>query len=96
MIISIGYRVKSERGIQFRVWANKILKDYLLKGFSFQNQIDQINNKLWQHNQIIEKLIQTTLPPAQGIFYDGQIYDAWVFVSDLIKTAKLFQIRSIR
>lgn len=88
VIISVGYRVKSKRGTQFRIWANAILKEYLLKGFALNQRIERIENKVLEQGQQIEMLIQTALPPQEGIFYDGQIYDAWIFVSDLIKSAE--------
>src|SRR5690606_5221428 len=88
VIISVGYRVKSKRGTQFRIWANAILKEYLLKGYALNQRIERIENKVLEQGQQIEMLIQTALPPREGIFYDGQIYDAWIFVSDLIKSAE--------
>ena len=88
VIISVGYRVKSNRGIQFRIWANKVLKEYLLKGYALNQRIDRIENKLYEHDQKFELLIKTSLPPREGIFYDGQIFDAWQFVSDILKTAE--------
>ncbi len=88
VIISVGYRIKSKQGTQFRIWANKILKEYLLKGYAINHRIEQVEKKILQHDQQFELLIKTALPPTQGIFYDGQIFDAWIFVSDLIKTAK--------
>jgi hypothetical protein len=87
VIISIGYRVKSQRGTQFRIWANQVLKDYLLKGYVLNQRIDRIENKLLEHDQKFDLLINTHLPPKQGIFFDGQIFDAYVFVTNLIKTA---------
>jgi hypothetical protein len=87
VIISVGYRVKSQRGTQFRIWANKILKDYLLKGYVLNHRMDKIENKLLEHDQKFELLINTHLPPKEGIFYDGQIFDAYLFVSDIIKSA---------
>ena len=88
VIISVGYRVKSKRGTQFRIWANNIIKDYLLKGYAVNHRIDKIEKKLIEHKQKFDFLINTNLPPSEGIFYDGQIYDAWQFVSDLIRSAK--------
>lgn len=88
MIISIGYRVNSIRGTQFRIWANSVLKDYLLKGYAIHHRIDKIEKKLLEHDQAFDLLIKTTLPPNEGIFYDGQIFDAYKFVSDIIKSAK--------
>jgi len=91
VIISVGYRVKSQRGIQFRIWANKVLKDYLLKGYAINQRFELIENNM--HNKqdelgTIKLQLKTSLPPNQGIFYDGQIFDAYVFVSGLIRSAK--------
>ena len=91
MIISIGYRVKSKRGIQFRIWANKVLKDYLLKGYAVNQRIMKIENDVHALKTKVDDIdfrINTNLPPHEGIFYDGQIFDAWQFVSNLIKSAK--------
>jgi len=94
MIISIGYRVNSIQGTQFRIWANKVLKNYLLKGYVIHQQFEQIESKLKQHDKTLlehdhkfDLLIKTNLPPTEGIFYDGQIFDAYTFVSNLIKSA---------
>lgn len=88
VIISVGYRVKSQRGTQFRIWANRILKNYLLKGYVIHQRIDRIEKKVLQHEQQIEALVNTALPPKEGIFYDGQVFDAYSFVSGIIKSAK--------
>ena len=88
VILSVGYRVKSNRGIKFRTWANRILKDYLLKGYVINQRIEKLEHKIVEHDQKFDLLIKTSLPPKEGIFYDGQIFDAYVFVSDLIKSAK--------
>ena len=88
IIISVGYRVKSKRGTQFRIWANKIIKDYLLKGYVINQRINKIEEKLSEHDKKFDLLINTDLPKNEGIFYDGQIFDAWVFVTKLVKTAK--------
>ncbi|MFQ6678841.1 MAG: virulence RhuM family protein [Fidelibacterota bacterium] len=91
VIISVGYRVKSKRGTQFRIWANKVLKDYLLKGYPANNRIDRVERDVHLLNKrvdVIDFQLQTNLPPAEGIFYDGQIFDAYTFVSDIIKSAK--------
>ena len=99
VIISVGYRVKSQRGTQFRQWANKVLKEYLLKGYSINQRINQLENKmdsrLTAHNRQLEELtnkvdffVRTSLPPVEGIFFDGQIFDAYKFASDLIKSAR--------
>jgi len=88
VIISVGYRVKSLRGTQFRIWATKILKSYLLKGYVIQEKIEKIERKLVEHDQKFELLLNTSLPHQEGIFYNGQIFDAYHFVSKLIKSAK--------
>jgi hypothetical protein len=88
VIISVGYRVKSKQGTTFRQWANRILKDYLLKGYVLNQRIERIENKIAEHDQKFDLLIKTSLPPKEGIFYNGQIFDAYVFVSGLIKSAK--------
>jgi hypothetical protein len=87
VIISVGYRVKSRRGIQFRIWANKVLKDYLLKGYAINQKVERIERKLAEHDQKFDLLIKSSLLPNEGIFYDGQIFDAWQFASSLIKSA---------
>ena len=99
MILSVGYRVKSQRGIQFRQWENKVLKDYLLKGYSINQRLNEIeqkmDNKFFQiektiaeHDKKIDFFVRTSLPPVEGIFFDGQIFDAYKFATDLIKSAK--------
>jgi hypothetical protein len=90
MIISIGYRVKSDRGIQFRIWANKIIKEYLLRGYAVNQRFERIESNLFNLNKKVDEFdfyVNTNLPPKQGIFYDGQVFDAWKFVSQLIKQA---------
>lgn len=88
VIISVGYRVKSQRGTQFRIWANRILKDYLLRGYAVTQRLDRIEEHLHDHDQKFDLLIKTSLPPSYGIFFEGQIFDAYKFVADLIKSAK--------
>lgn len=99
VIISIGYRVKSLRGTQFRQWANKVLKEYLLRGYSINQHLvymeQRIDHQLQEHTEQIHELqdkvdffVRTSLPPKEGVFYNGQIFDAYVFATDLIKSAK--------
>jgi hypothetical protein len=88
VIISVGYRVKSKTGTQFRIWATNTLKSYLLKGYVIQNRIENIEKKLYEHDTKIKLFLNTNLPPNQGIFFDGEVFDAYVFVSKLIKSAK--------
>jgi len=95
VIISVGYRVKSQRGVQFRQWATKILKDYMLRGYAvnqrllnIENQLASQQKQLAQHQEQIDFFVRTSLPPVEGIFYDGQIFDAYNFVNDRIREAK--------
>jgi len=90
VIISVGYRVKSMRGTQFRIWANRILRDYLLKGHAINHRLEKVENDVFSIKEKVNSIefqLNTNLPPNQGIFYDGQIFDAWQFVSQLIKQA---------
>lgn len=100
VITSVGYRVKSKQGVQFRQWANKVLKDYLLRGYAVNQRIDslenKIDNKLYEHEQKIEHLteqvdffVRTSLPPVEGVFHNNQVFDAHIFMSDLVKQAKV-------
>ena len=91
VIISVGYRVKSNEGIQFRIWANKILKDYLLKGYALNQRMNRIEDNVQQLAKKVEGIdlqIQANLPPNQGVFFNGQVFDAYKFVSDIIRSAK--------
>ncbi len=99
VVISVGYRVKSLRGTQFRIWATNVLKDYLLRGYAFSQRLNQLEDKmdrrLAKHDQEIVELkdkvdffVQASLPPMQGVFYDGQVFDAKVFAAKHILSAK--------
>ncbi len=95
MILSVGYRVNSTNATRFRQWANRILKDYLLRGYAFnqrlaniEHQMDEQRAILATHEEKIDFFVRTSLPPVEGIFYDGEIYEAYSFVSDLIRSAK--------
>ena len=88
VIISVGYRVKSKRGTQFRIWANQIIKEYLLKGYVINKRIDRLEEKLIEHDKKFDLILKTDLYPKEGIFYNGQIFDAYLFISDIIKSAK--------
>jgi hypothetical protein len=91
VIISVGYRVNSIRGTQFRIWANGILKDYLLRGYSLNNRMNRIEDNmhiLSKHVNEIDLQINTHSLPRQGVFFEGQIFDAYIFVSDIIRSAK--------
>ena len=95
VILSVGYRVKSQRGIQFRIWANHVLKDYLLKGYAVNQRIERVEKfameterRVTETEKKIDFFVRTALPPVQGVFYAGQIFDAYVFAADLVKSAK--------
>ena len=88
MILSVGYRVKSTKGVEFRKWSSAILKSYLLKGYALQHRVEAIEKRIFEHDFKIEQLLHAKLPAQQGIFFDGQLFDAYVFVSDLVKSAK--------
>ena len=98
VIISVGYRVKSLRGTQFRQWANKVLKEYLLRGYSVNQRLmhmeNRIDHRLSEHDQQIKELsnrmdlfVRTSLPPKEAIIFDGQIFDAYTLMCDLIRSA---------
>ena len=80
--------MKSIRGTQFRQWANKVLKDYLLKGYSVNRRLTELEHTVAEHSRKIDFFVRTSLPPIEGIFYDGQIFDAYKFATDLIRSAK--------
>ncbi|MDE7440785.1 MAG: virulence RhuM family protein [Muribaculaceae bacterium] len=99
VIISVGYRVKSHRGTQFRQWANKVLKEYLLRGYSVNQRLmhmeNRIDHRLSEHDMQIKELsnrmdffVRTSLPPKEGVILDGQIFDAYTLMCDLIRSAR--------
>ena len=102
MVISVGYRVKSEKGIEFRIWANQVLKEYLLRGYSInykmrqleqkmdnqQVEIQDIKNTLNAHQEKIDFFVRTNQPPVEGVLFEGQIFDAYKLVEALVKSAK--------
>ena len=95
VIISVGYRVKSKRGTKFRQWANKVLKEYLLKGYAVNSRIMALEEHVAEQDIQIRDLrnkvdffVRSSLPPVEGIFYDGQIFDAYAHIISLIKQAK--------
>ena len=95
MIISVGYKVNSKRGVKFRQWASKVLKDYLIKGYSINKGLQEIRERVDSHDKRIVELegkvdffVRSSLPPVEGVFYDGQIFDAYVQIVSLIKQAR--------
>ena len=95
MIISVGYKVNSKRGVKFRQWATKVLKEYLLRGYSINKSFQEVHAELGSQKERIKVLeekvdffVRSSLPPVEGIFYDGQIFDAYAHIVSLIKQAK--------
>ena len=95
VIISVGYRVKSKRGTMFRQWANRVLREYLLRGYSvnsrimtLERKVDEQASQLKQVRQTLDFFVKTSQPPVVGVFSGGQVFSARLFVEDLIKTAK--------
>ena len=90
-ILSVGYRVNSKRGTQFRQWANRVLKDYLLKGYAVNNRINRLEDNLESLKNKVDQIdlqINTQLIPTQGVFFDGQVFDAYELTSRIIRSAK--------
>lgn len=98
-ILSIGYRVNSKNATLFRRWANQVLKDYLLKGYAINYRLNNLEQRvdakflsydmqLAKLNEKVDFFVRTSLPPVEGIFFDGQIFDAYAFATNLIKSAK--------
>lgn len=88
MIISVGYRVNTMRGIQFRQWATKVLNQYIRQGYAVSNRFEKLEQRMTNVENQIESFVHAALPPKEGIFADGQIYDAYEFIERLIKSAK--------
>ena len=88
MILSVGYRVKSSQGILFRQWANSVLKEYLLKGYSVNQRLERLEQRVSRTEEKIDFFVRTSLPPVEGVFFDGQIYDAYELACRLVKSAK--------
>ena len=87
-ILSVGYRVNSKNATLFRQWANQVLKEYLLKGYSVNARFERLEQRVAKTEEKIDFFVRTSLPPVEGIFFNGQIFDAYVFVSELIKNAR--------
>ena len=99
VIISVGYRVKSIRGTQFRQWANKVLKEYLLRGYAVNQRVNQLEDKVDRRfadydrkienlNEQVDFFVRTSLPPVEGVFYENQLFDAHILMSQLIESAQ--------
>ena len=99
MITSIGYRVKSARGVRFRAWANKVLKEYLLRGYAVNQRLMQLEDRIDRHfseydrhflqlDEKVDFFVRSSIQPKEGIFFNGQIFDAYAFVAKLIRKAE--------
>lgn len=88
VIISVGYRIKSIRGTRFRQWANRVIKEYLLNGYSVNQRFQKIEQRLASAEEKIDFFVRTSLPPVEGIFHDGQIFDGYAQIVGLIKQAR--------
>lgn len=91
VVLSVGYRVNSVRATQFRIWANRVLKDYLLKGYAINNRMNRIEDNVQTLTEKVNQIdlqINTHLIPTQGVFFDGQIFDAYELASKIIRSAK--------
>ena len=88
VIISVGYRIKSQQGIFFRIWATRVIKEYLLRGFAINQRVERLEYRMNETERKIDFFVKTSLPPVEGIFYDRQIFDAYTFASNLIKSAQ--------
>ena len=87
-ILSVGYRVNSINATMFRKWANSVLKEYLLKGYSINQRFERLEQRVSRTEEKIDFFVRTSLPPVEGVFFDGQIYDAYELVSRLVKSAR--------
>lgn len=102
IVISVGYRVKSDKGVEFRIWANQVLKEHLLRGYTVNYQLRQLEQKmdaqqseilkiestLANHQEKIDFFVRTNQPPVEGVLFEGQIFDAYKLVEALVKSAK--------
>ncbi len=88
VIISVGYRVKSLRGTQFRQWATNVLREYLMKGYAVSQRFERLEYRMAKTEEKIDFIINTSLPPREGIFFEGQIFDAYTLMCDLVRSAR--------
>ncbi|MBI3143488.1 MAG: virulence RhuM family protein [Bacteroidetes bacterium] len=90
-IISVGYRVNSKQGTQFRIWATQVLRDYLLKGYALNQRMDRMENHVENLSKEVKEIslqLNTQALPNQGVFFEGQVFDAYVFAAEIVKRAK--------
>ncbi len=87
-ILSVGYRVSSKSATRFRQWATSVLKDYLLRGYAINQRIERLEQRVTKTEEQIGFFVRTALPPVEGIFYDGQVFDAYAFAANMIRSAR--------
>ena len=87
-ILSVGYRVNSRNASLFRQWTSSVLKEYLLKGYSVHQRLNRLEQRMSHAEEKIDFFVRTSLPPVEGIFYEGQIFEAYKFATDLIRSAR--------
>lgn len=98
VVISVGYRVKSQKGVRFRQWATSVLKSYIQNGYvingdkitnerfiSLENELMMLKSQMKEMKALLK---DDSIKPNRGIFFDGQVYDAYAFINDLLKSAK--------
>ena len=88
VILSVGYRVNSANATKFRIWASSILKDYLLRGYAITQRFEHLENRVSETEKKIDIFIKSSMPPLEGIFFDGQVFDAYELASKIIRSAK--------
>ena len=88
MVLSVGYRVKSTQGVKFRKWSNAILKQYLLKGLAINTRFENLERRVGVAEEKNDFFVRSSLPPVEGVFYNGEIFDAYVHICNLIRQAK--------
>ena len=90
-VLAVGYRVNSGRATQFRIWATRVLKDFLLKGYVINNRMNRMEDRMESIGAQVNKLelqLNTHLIPTQGVFFEGEVFDAYVLISKIICSAK--------
>ena len=87
-ILSVGYRVNSKNATMFRQWANQVLKEYLVRGYAVSRRFERLEYRVAKTEEKIDLILKTSMAYREGIFLDGQIFDAYTLVSDLVRSAQ--------
>ena len=95
VIISVGYRVKSYQGTQFRRWANQVLKEHLLKGFSVnqrlvshENRLENLDSRVIYLEKQVDFFVKANLPPSEGLLPAHAHWSGYEFAVQLVRSAK--------